>query len=541
MSNNMTERLAALLAARKKALASAVEVEGEAATGMHGEAITYNKEQQQFVNLLASGQSCVLIGAAGTGKTTCTQGAITKLLHTGKVPVLEAGDHKHLVTGTPGIVIISYTRRAVNNIRKVLPADLKSNAVTAHKLLEYAPVYYEVFNEDTGTYKTIMKFEATRNALNPLPSTIHTIIVEESSMLGTELFKELQTALSHKVQWVFIGDIQQLPPVFGPAILGFALLKLPVVQLTQVYRQALESPIIRLAHQILAGNTIAAVQYPEWKHENQLTLHPWKKKVSAENATSVAAAFFKQAIDNGSYDTEEDMILLPFNKAFGTIELNKHIANHLARKRGAITYEVIAGFLKHYFSVGDKILYEKEDAEIISISKNMGYSGAMPQKASANLDYWGYNSDTPTPLDGIDDIDFFLAQIAAKETTEDRVNSCSHVITIKLSDSEKELSLSTAGEVNALLHAYALTVHKAQGSEWRKVFVVFHNSHATMISRELLYTAVTRAREELYVICEPETFTKGILSQRIKGDTLAEKAEHFKGKIDNSTAHYYSF
>jgi ATP-dependent exoDNAse (exonuclease V) alpha subunit len=52
-----------------------------------------------------------------------------------------------------------------------------------------------------------------------------------------------------------------------------------------------------------------------------------------------------------------------------------------------------------------------------------------------------------------------------------------------------------------------------------------------MLQRELLYTGVTRAREELYVICEPESFTKGITSQRIKGNTLAEKAEYFKGKV----------
>ena len=61
------------------------------------------------------------------------------------------------------------------------------------------------------------------------------------------------------------------------------------------------------------------------------------------------------------------------------------------------------------------------------------------------------------------------------------------------------------------------------------MFILLHQSHATMIQRELLYTAVTRAREELYIICEAETFTKGITSQRIKGETLAEKCEFFKG------------
>ena len=97
-------------------------------------------------------------------------------------------------------------------------------------------------------------------------------------------------------------------------------------------------------------------------------------------------------------------------------------------------------------------------------------------------------------------------------------------------DTGTTLSITKASDVNAMLHAYALTVHKSQGSEWRNVFLCLHQSHATMLQRELLYTAVTRAREELYVICEPESFTKGIKSQKIKGNTLEEKAEWFKGK-----------
>ncbi|KKL22816.1 hypothetical protein LCGC14_2431630 [marine sediment metagenome] len=227
------------------------------------------------------------------------------------------------------------------------------------------------------------------------------------------------------------------------------------------------------------------------------------------------------------------MILMPFNKSVGTIELNKHIANYLARKSGAITFEVIAGYIKHYYSIGDKILYDREDAEIIDIYANPAYSGARPQHSSSNLDYWGHNpklgeeSGRWDSFDSDADIDFLLEQASS---SEDRVTQCSHTIVVRLLDSDSTLKLSKAAEVNGLLHSYALTVHKAQGSEWNKVFVIFHWSHATMLSRELLYTAVTRAKEELYIICEPESFTKGIISQRIKGETLAEKAEYFKGK-----------
>lgn len=515
--------------------------ENEQTTGMHGELITYNKEQQEFIDIAASGKSCVLIGAAGTGKTTCSQGAIKKLTTGDNIPPLQAEGHQHLVSGTPGILIISYTRRAVNNIRKVQTEDMKQNCITAHKLLEYAPEYFTVIDPETNEEKNTMRFVPTRNSSNPLPSSIKTIIVEEASMLAgvpentneerEELYNQIVQALSHEVQWIFIGDIQQLPPVFGPAILGFKMNELPVVELTQVYRQALESPIIRLAHRILSGNPIPPEEFPEWKEENKLTLHPWKKKLSSEYALMTLAAFFTNAIDNGAYDPMEDMILIPFNKACGTIEINKNIANHLAKQREATVYEVIAGFNKHYFAEGDKILHDREDGEIVEIYSNPAYSGSRPQKASKNLDYWGHNKNAVEERKEFEDddidIDFLLDQVA---TSDERVNQASHKIVVRLSDSGKEVELCTASEINSLLHSYALTVHKSQGSEWRKVFFCLHQSHATMLQRELMYTAVTRAREELYVICEPESFTKGITSQRIKGNTLAEKAEFFKGK-----------
>lgn len=500
-------------------------------TGMHGESITYNAEQQAFIDLARQGASCVLIGAAGTGKTTCSQGGIKALISNGGIPPMQADGHSYLVDGSPGIIIISYTRRAVNNIRKVQSTDLQSNCITSHKLLEYQPEYYEIEDTETGLSKKTMRFIPTRCADNPLPSTIATIIVEEASMLSVELFSEITAALNHPVQWIFIGDIQQLPPVFGSAILGFKMIELPVIELVTVYRQALESPIIRLAHRILSGKPIPAEEYESWNVEDKLTIHPWKKKLSDEHALLTLAAFFKAAIDKKVYAPQEDMILIPYNKSCGTIELNKHIANHLARKKGEITYEVMAGFNKCYFSVGDKVLYDREDAEIVEITPNPAYSGARVQPPSVTLDYWGHNPNLANENSFesySDDVDFLLEQAAA---SEDRVTQSSHNIVVTLLDTERQVSLNKAADINSLLHSYALTVHKAQGSEWRKVFFCLHQSHATMLQRELLYTAVTRAREELYVICEPESFTKGIVAQKIKGNTLAEKAEFFKGKL----------
>jgi ATP-dependent exoDNAse (exonuclease V) alpha subunit len=502
--------------------------------GMHGEIITYNLEQQSFIDLAGNGKPCVLIGAAGTGKTTCSKGGINALIQSNLAQVLQTDGHKHLVGGTPGILIISYTRRAVNNIRKVQTKDMQSNCITAHKLLEYAPEYYEIEDNETGKTKKTMQFLPSRNASNPLPDTISTIVVEEASMMSVELYNEICAALNHEVQWVFIGDIQQLPPVFGSAILGYKMLELPVIELVQVYRQAMESPIIRLAHRILSGKPIPAKEYAEWNTKGQLTIHPWKKKLSADNAVATLGAFFKAAFDNDVYDPDEDIILIPYNKSCGTIEINNVIANHLARKREAVTFEVIAGYNKHYFSAGDRVLYDREDAEIVSIETNAAYSGARVQPPSKSLDYWGHNPNLANEssysfYDSDADIDFLLDAVAS---SEDRVTQSSHKLVVRLMDTGRDVELTKAAEVNGLLLAYALTVHKAQGSEWRKVFFCLHNSHATMLQRELLYTGVTRAREELYVICEPESFTKGILSQKIKGNTLKEKAEYFKGKLE---------
>jgi len=81
-----------------------------------------------------------------------------------------------------------------------------------------------------------------------------------------------------------------------------------------------------------------------------------------------------------------------------------------------------------------------------------------------------------------------------------------------------------------------MTVHKAQGSEWDRVYVVLNHTHNVSLSRELLYTAITRAKKELHVICERDTFVTGVLAQVIKGETLEAKAKHLELKIKVAAA-----
>jgi ATP-dependent exoDNAse (exonuclease V) alpha subunit len=259
----------------------------------------FNAEQVTAIELALQGKSFCLIGAAGTGKTTVTQEIISRLQRASHVSPL-ADDTKHLIRGNPGIVICGFTNKAVNNIRKKLPEHLQKHCLTIHKLLEYAPVYYEVIN-DEGLPSTTMRFEPLRNGANPLPH-ISTIIFEESSMIGTDLYGQVIAALPmpSRTQIIMLGDLNQIPPVFGPSILGFKLAELTRVELTHVYRQALASPIISLAtairtnarragsfqtgawHElesmIVPHKLAAPITIDRGEHGN-LTIHPWKRRV----------------------------------------------------------------------------------------------------------------------------------------------------------------------------------------------------------------------------------------------------------------------
>lgn len=532
--------------------------------------VVLNAKQAEFRDLVLTGQSCVLIGAAGTGKTTSMRAVTQSLLDEKKLPRLSNGTKWLKVQGY-GAAILSFTNKAVNNIRHAVVPELRPHTITAHKLLEFQPEFFEVEDPETGGMKKTMRFNPTRHARNPLPSDLVLLAWEESSMIGTQLYNLVQDAMPHAHQEIFLGDIQQLPPVFGLAVLGFKMLELPVIELTDIYRQAANSPIISLAHAILEGKpelfspkdrikrsithpvtgkiveqltAPALALFNRSNEDGSVFFQPWQKSLQDETALNAFSGTLRNWIESGYYNPEEDIILCPFNKAFGTIEINKKIAQYLGRKRDATVWEVVAGFTKHYLAVGDRVLYDKEDATITSIAHNGAYLGARAQIASTTLDRWGHHQEKLTQSEVFyaqqeaenredDALDLYLT---GDSSAEDRVHAASHIVTVQLryatdiGEEPEEIVLDSAAAINSLLGGYALTVHKFQGSEAGTVILCLHQSHATMVSRELLYTAVTRARNKLHIICEFDTFFKGVASQRIKGDTLAEKAEFFKGK-----------
>lgn len=552
-----------------------------------------NEQQSKAIRMFGlEGKSGCLIGPAGTGKTTTMRAIIRAIILSGRVPILSEGlGHKYLRGGLPGIFGGSFTRIATRNLKNNCPPDIQDNVHTVHRLLEFEPEVFDVADPIKGGTKKVRVFKPTRNAFRSLPRELLVFLLDETSMIGVRLHEQLIDAIHPAItpQILYIGDIAQIPPVMDDAILGYKMLEFlkvdQLVELTEVYRHA--GAIVHLANHIRVGNTIpdnrSVLPYlgnlrklpkklvdehiAKWSKEedgSKVTIHLWKTRLEGDVGQIKALrnlgdyeptklGFFPKEIIEGRYNPLTDMILIPYNKAVGTTELNKYIAQFLQKQRvEAATpetmdthkvHEVIAGFNKHYFAVGDKVFYEREEAIITKINVNAMYAGRATKVPSVTLDRWGHDragqgTQIPGDQTPIDDVEMLL-NIDIGSIDDERKNQASHVLYLKKladmgDDSVEPDDIKTAADINALIFGYALTIHKSQGSQWKKVYCVFHNSHNRNLQRELLYTAITRAQKELYVIAEPETFIQGVLSQHIIGNSLEEKAKFFITKAQEN-------
>jgi len=534
--------------------------------------IDLNPKQLEAVRLALKGESFVLTGAAGTGKTLTVNAIANAFLQNDEYNILDEEGYKltrtlPMVTfrdptggvneqeTKPAIAFCAFTNRAVNNmagnLRKHSPDlmdDLYSNFMTIHKLIEVAPEYYY----DDVSQKDKMRFTPRRDDLNRLP--IKVLIIEEASMVDLDLWHKLFIALEPDCQIILLGDLNQLPPVFGDSILNYGLIKLPVIELTHVYRQALDSPIIRQMHEVLKG-----IPPKTDTDDFQVITGKSTKPIGPDRTGKQVANLMEKLYDNNQYDPIDDIVLSPFNKnGCGTIMLNTLIASWLDKKYAQQgeprkVYEVIAGFNKHYYAVGD-LVYDgqsKMQARITQINTNGNYYGTYPQEASVSLSRFGImdagsgSSNNQNQPDELEDFSYNTIDITTlpdgtaggitgiagltTDEAEKKLLSSSHVITLELEDGT-EVSRDSAGEVNALDFGYCLTTHKAQGCEWANVFVVIHQSHF-IANREWLYTSGTRAKNKCYIITKPDTLKAVVARQRIKGNSLEAKIKGFNKKL----------
>lgn len=539
------------------------EIEERASVAANRQVVTLNaKQDATATRFVDEEKSCVMIGAAGTGKTTGVRGVLQRLLDTEKLEYnadykRQGGNGlKDRVADQPNVAICAFTRRAAINIMESVTSQpglevFKWCCQTVHNLLEFAPEYYEAYDDETGEWRQKMRFCPHRHAENKIDCDW--LIIEEASMVDLNLWEKLLDALRPGTKILFLGDINQLPPVFGLPILVYAMFKLPVIELTEVYRQSV-GPVLRNAHNVLKGLPVeeqeegdqAFLCYEEYKTEKGSTS---LKRHSADKGSPIMAGetkmssiytvMFRKLFEAGRYDPEQDMIISPFNVGdLGTLHMNQCLAQFIGDARGAVVNEIIAGFHKHYLAIGDKVMVERQDGYITSIHHNSDYMGSLPKQAGNDLSRFGVRilgrNAEDIDLDETGDVNFDLDAIGEK-TAEELKRAASHIVTVTL-ESGEEVVLANSGQFapEKFTLGYCITGHKSQGSEWRNVYIIMHKKHHSLLTREWLYTTVTRARKQCTLLCKPFSIEKALASQRISGDTIEDKLAWFtSGAVDN--------
>lgn len=276
---------------------------------------------------------------------------------------------------------------------------------------------------------------------NPLPHDV--VVVDEASMLDVELAAALLRACDDGTHVVFVGDAAQLPSIGPGQVLADLIASgtVPVVELTTLYRQDAGGAIARLAAAVREGS-VPAVESPD----REVVIVPARGSADcAHRVVQLVTDSIPRALDIA---TEQIQVVTPVHRGpAGTIELNaalKAKLNPAKHGRGSAPR----------FDVGDRVV------------------------ATAN-----HPEATPTG--------FANGEVGVVVEVEDKT------VTIDFGSGRADVSGKMLGDI---LHGWAITVHRAQGSEFRAVVVVLPPEAGRMMSRPLVYTALTRAQRHLSIV-----------------------------------------
>lgn len=287
------------------------------------------------------------------------------------------------------------------------------------------------------------------------------LVVDEVSMLDVVLFRSLLDAIVPGTRVLLVGDVDQLPAI-GPGQVLLDLLasgRIPAVRLTQVFRQSAQSLIVRNAHQILKGQRLEIDQ----SFDSQFIF------VAKDQADAMAQAVIKLFTDilprQYGFDPQKDIqVLTPSHKGpAGTIALNQALQGPVEEENTLLAHGV-------RFARQDKVMQMKNQYEL-------GWTllDAEPDKPDQGKGVFNGEMGIVTDLD----------------TEEDELTV--------LFDDGREV-LYDRGALEDLDLAYAITIHKSQGSEYPVVILVIPPTAPRLLTRNLLYTAVTRARQKLLLV-----------------------------------------
>lgn len=351
-------------------------------------------------------------------------------------------------------------------------------AQTVHRLLEYQP-------DGSG-------FNFGKNDSDPLDA--EAIIIDEASMLDITLMHHLLKAVPGGCRLIFVGDVDQLPSVGPGSVLKDIIRskKMPVVRLENVFRQAEVSPIVRNAHRINHG------QMPEFAPHSDFEFVPFDNEYQA--AEFVARLYGQVAAEHGLQYVQ---VLSPMHKnPCGVQNLNKVLQQHLnppAADKGEL---VLPGGA--VLREGDKVMqirnnYEKEVFN--------GDIGRIIRIDGGNVTV-AYDDGGKPVFTSFED-EYEYEGIGGNKT------------------------VYTSAEVDELQLAYAMSVHKSQGSEYPVVILLMVPGHYIMLQRNLFYTAVTRARQKVVIVGSKKAVQTAVLNDKTRkrysllAERLQEQADVF--------------
>lgn len=319
-------------------------------------------------------------------------------------------------------------------------------ASTVHRLLGYDPVKKGFLHDSS-------------NQLNQYDL----VIVDEASMLDVLLTRDLLCAIPSSSAVIFVGDKDQLPSVGPGRVFAdmLALSNLKTVFLSQLFRRQDDSSINEIAHQVNAG---IMPDFSNAGDENPLSKDAFfiSKKNAEDAAESIELLISQRIPQRFNFDIKHTLILTPANRGpLGTEILNKRLQQRLNPSRDK---EQEIKLKDTTFRLGDKVCQRVNNYKLDE-------SGV-------------FNGDTGI----IENVDKKNEEIVVQLWDGRR-------ITYRRSDMH-QLSL-----------AYAMTVHRSQGSESPCVILALHDSHFTLLERQLIYTAVTRAKELLVVVGSRRAFS----------------------------------